>query len=484
MGHNTNPGSSVAYDLVFTDNLSSFMTLIPGSVNSSDGVILTGNGGGDSFISINGTAPFLEGTVITITYSARLNLNVAPSGTYPNTANLQYLTAPPMDYNVNNVKTLLTPGVNSIVIADPVATMELNSTNLNKTSLTISVGETIRMLVKITIPQGTSQNSVLSISLPYSQTILRAVSSKIIAFPSNINSSKFLGVGSEAVITDNYLGDGVADYYVYDFGTLVNLPTDKVSSGPNDTIIIEVYAIMILNAGNIRGRTPTPTCTFAYFNGTKATSVPGSLRTTIVEPTLYLTKTDVAPSYTEATSIVKYTVTVIHQTYSTGTAYSLSVTDTLPVTTSLVPGSVSTSYGVVTTGNGNNDTFVKVDIDQFTVSQANIVITYSAMVRVTAVLYSTITNTASVQYYSYPTTMPGVDGRPYPVATATSDFTMAYPSASASTIVESSVPLTSDPSTTIGEVVVVRANFIVPQGTMNNAVLVLFLFLFYFSVCL
>lgn len=77
--------------------------------------------------------------------------------------------------------------------------------------------------------------------------------------------------------------------------------------------------------------------------------------------------------------IVRFTVTG----YNSGNAeaYGITITDTFTVNTQLVPGTVTTSMGSITVGNGVRDTSVLVSIASMSLDTGPVVITYDAQIK-------------------------------------------------------------------------------------------------------
>ena len=81
-----------AYDLVLTDNLNSDLTLVAGSVTSTNGTVTTGNTAGDTSIEVDISTLSL-GQTATITYQAVVTNDIADYGSViQNTANLTWDT--------------------------------------------------------------------------------------------------------------------------------------------------------------------------------------------------------------------------------------------------------------------------------------------------------------------------------------------------------------------------------------------------------
>jgi uncharacterized repeat protein (TIGR01451 family) len=76
--------------------------------------------------------------------------------------------------------------------------------------------------------------------------------------------------------------------------------------------------------------------------------------------------------------IVRFTVTGHNS--GNADAYGVTISDTLSVNTKLVPGSVTTSMGTVTVGNGVRDTSVLVSLSNLSLRTGPVVVTYDAQI--------------------------------------------------------------------------------------------------------
>src|SRR4029078_4252243 len=83
-----------AFALVFTDQLAPGLALIPGSVTTSDGTIVQGNGPRNTSVLVVGEKCLPTDDVVTITYRARLLDSVENGQVIVNTATVSLLSAP------------------------------------------------------------------------------------------------------------------------------------------------------------------------------------------------------------------------------------------------------------------------------------------------------------------------------------------------------------------------------------------------------
>ena len=116
--NHTGASGGPAFDTAITDSLTPGINLIPGSVTTTAGTIVTGNGAADNSIAV--TVPVIPlGTSVLITYQARISTTPSPGTTLTNTANLRYDSLPNTgpDERVQNTSDPATVTVNSNTIS-------------------------------------------------------------------------------------------------------------------------------------------------------------------------------------------------------------------------------------------------------------------------------------------------------------------------------------------------------------------------------
>ena len=408
-------------------NLSSIMVTPLGSFTG-----FTSNSSGNTLdITIDQVAP---GESVLVTYSATLTNAVMPGTSITNTANLTYTSLPGPFGTTTNPTMSVVPGISGsnngerngdgtgpnsytgssqalITTNTPIINKIVASTSLDETgnsffnpALTdLNIGETVTYYIGVLLNEG-STPLVITDNLPTSPGILEALSAQVIYIGDNISGSA-LTVGDFGTLSDVNLADGLDDRVVFNFGTVVN-SFDNIVNG-SDIIIVEVIARVVDLPANSAGDVLVNTGTMDYGTG----QVSDTVSVEIVEPVLQIAKT-VNDSTVDAGQIVTYTLVVTHTTNSTGPAFDVVVTDPLAAGLALIPGSVTTTSGSVTTGNQNGDTSLSVDIPSLLLGQTA-TITYQARIigppsANAPATGSTVTNTATINYTSNPQT----DGRP------------------------------------------------------------------------
>lgn len=282
-----------------------------------------------------------------------------------------------------------------------------------------------------------------------------------------------LSQGSIAALVDTN-GDSYTDSVVFSFGDIINYP-DGISQGVNDTIIIEVVAVVINTTTNVGGLLLTSTATFAY-KGTNAVNItsPG-VTVKVVEPLLNISKVATPTTNLQADDVVNYTVTIMHTALSTSTAFGLSITDNLFPGLLLVTGSVNVSAGAaqVVIGQSSTDKTVLVTLIELLPTDAPIVITYSAKIGVVAYSGDTIVNRASLLYSSSPLGPYNGNNVRNRTTTATSAVTILAPTITAT--MNTSSPEIIGRNVSVGELITFTLNITLPQATTHTATYVLHL---------
>lgn len=389
-----NRNSIPVYDSFITDNLSSFFSLVTGSVtmSSSAGAVVLGNSGTDARIKVKLPSPFSSGS-FAITYKATLTNSIVVNSTISNSAYVTWSSAPTTPVNIGNVRTVTQGVTEEIITASPSLTNTFHTTSFHQSVFgRVVIGSTVTFQVKITLPQGTSRNSVLAVQLPYNAGKLHGISGTVTKLPSNI-VSQTVGLDEQlsVVPTDNFGGDGVPDRFTFVLGDLINYPDG--TRGDNDVITVQIVALVLDDALNKNGQSIETTATFT----TSTSTYSQTAYCTIFVPALQINKVATPPSYLVAGSIVQYAVTVTNP--SSVTAYNVTVWDLLSQELALVVGTLNTTSGTVMTGGKADDSTILIGIETIPVS-GSVTILYQCRVTVVANTASQIPNTADVKWGS------------------------------------------------------------------------------------
>ncbi len=487
-----------AYDLVLSDTLDPNLTLIPASIQIFlNGSNVTGNPGyavgpisGNSFsVTID---QLDEGDTIDVQYSGTV-ANSVPSGlTIPNTAGLTYDSTPedegvgsgaPGDSDDRDYS--LTDNAQVTTQAPGIAKTIFSTSNPDTAGSDLAINETVTYQIVAQIPEGTTDNVVITDVLPSLPTgTLQYVSSQVLrigdAANTNLSGPSLPAVGSS--------GTHSAGTTTFTFGDLTNSPVDGITNTA-DEIVVQITALVVDNPANTAGDTLTNTGTLSFRDGN---GNPGSTSDTadidIVEPSLDLAKS-VNPTTGDAGDILTYTLNSVNN--GGAPAYDIVIDD--PLGTGLVsyePGAGGTLSIQILDAGGADVTPVLPDPDTPTVAwiagalQAvvpelppghEIVISYQAQIADTALFSSALPNTAEVSRYdSDPAGGPNdANGRVYDSGLAgytppTASASVDTPDASLTkTLVGSSDPNTAGSSLVVGETATYELVITVPQGTAD-----------------
>lgn len=256
----------------------------------------------------------------------------------------------------------------------------------------------------------------------------------------------------------------------FPFGTIINTP-DAVSRGAEDTIKLEVEAIVANKTANVKGLQLSGSARIAYTAATSKTVTSQVVGVNVVEPLLSISKSATPNKDLEAGGLVTYTVTIRHQATSSASAFDLYVTDNLLPTIALKNGSVSVNSvgdAEVLVGNNGNDTYVSIHIKTFNIGDRSIVITYNVEVTTIAIAGAVIVHPTDMQYSSAPLLNNEGNRRNYTASISTSVVTRIPVVATA---FETNVPSSEIPTGSIsfGQLVTFTITVNLPQATTQNA---------------
>ncbi len=297
-----------------------------------------------------------------------------------------------------------------------IATVQITAPSLSKTILsttpnadadnsTVTIGETIQYQIIMSIPEGTVPNSALVDNLD-AGLVFQSFDSITPSNAVDISTSHgtFAGVLADAT----GLGTSTA---TFPFDNIVNTNTDNAVA---ETITI-IYTVLVQDvAGNTSGGLRNNAAVLSYTGGTAAVNAPN---VTLQEPNLTINKT-VNPISADAGDTITYTMVIANT--GTSMAYDAIASDALSSPfLNLNTGSVTTTQGVITTGNTLGDTTVLVTIGDIAAG-ASVTITFDVTLDATTPSGASIVNTGSIDGYS---SLPGGSGRTYGSTTDTATVT-------------------------------------------------------------
>lgn len=434
------PGSTApAYGVVLTDLLADpNLELIPGTVTTTAGSVVTGNGATDGTLRIDVSELALASSV-TVTFQARVLATTPAAVTLLNTANAAFSSAPNTDGR---------PGSLSDTVALPVGpsfTKTIIGTSNPDTGTAIgdpalpdlAVGETVTYRLTITLPQGQAQNVVLSDTLP-SGLLPQAV--RVLPLGSGLTTGTPSTTINGQLVTVN-------------FGTVQNTSPAAVDAA--DVIQVEVDA-------RVTGTALTNAASFSFTIGGRTGTLTATAPADPIAPQVTIGKT-VAGVSGDAGDLFTYTVTVAHGAASQMPGYDITVRDTLDPR--LVPVSVSSTMGTTAIVGQ----LVTLNLARLAQNE-QAVVTYTVRFADTVQHGQRIGNTATLGYDSNP----GSGGAQGMGSASAPELLVNMPIALTKAIVATSLPDTGSaafnpavPDIAAGETVTYRLTATLSEGTQR-----------------
>ena len=464
----TPDSTAEAFNITLDDLLSEpLLNLVPGTVvainsGTDTPVVVSGNGAGDTALQL--ALDSLElGETLTITFDVQIDPTAPFSQLLDNEAELDYETAP-------NGGRGLEDSDDAVLSTLPLVQKTTVSTDLGTTGNgefdplndDVAVGETVTFEIELTLPETTTNNVTLSDLLPTfaGQDVFSIVNVSTIV--GSQLTTEFPGLVS---LSDTN-GDGGNDRVDINFGNIDNPRNDIINDDDRIVLIIEAQLLDVpgINAGEVLTNQSTSTFDF----GGPTETINDFVSVDVVEPVLDISK-DISDTTADAGDILTFTVEVFHDLSTTADAYDLTITDLLPSDVTLVAGSVVLSgagapNAAVTTGNAAGDGNVIVDAS--TLARGDrLIITYQAEVNASVAAGQTITNTAELDYDSFPGAPGRSDSDLDDVVATVSDIEFSKD------VLDTSLDETGDgafdpsnPDLAVGETVTFRLRAVIPEG--------------------
>jgi len=248
---------------------------------------------------------------------------------------------------ITNTATIDNGGVNDATPADNTSTVvtPLNvgtpKIDLRGSPPAATIGQTVLFTIVITLPEGLTNNLVVSDSLPaglayISHQVITSAAASGGAFGTNFNGS--LTTTPVFTNTGGLLQFGFGDATATNDGNI------------NDNVFIiqvvaQVQNILSNQIGTVL--TDTASLSFAQSGGTATLAAPRPAVVTVAEPVLQIHKSvPAAPHTFYPGDVVTYTIVVSHRGDSQQTAYDTVITDVLPANLTNVSASASRSDGL------------------------------------------------------------------------------------------------------------------------------------------
>ncbi|WP_199555585.1 isopeptide-forming domain-containing fimbrial protein [Sandaracinobacteroides hominis] len=445
-----NLGTGTAFDLTITDPLAPELALVPGSIEVRGADAGSAEGTYNSFSDIH-VDHLVAGGDFTITYRATVLDTARLGSTIVNTATAYYDSLPG-EGDVGR-EPLVPPSDQAfITVSGPVSFDKtiLTTSIGNDANPDVQIGERVTFRMVATLPDGTTNlnfNDTLPSGLQYVVGSFKAI-------------SMFGAAPPAGTLTE---GPTVS----IQFGQITN-----PSANPDNTVVLEIQAIVMDVPGNIAGTILT--------NDADVTTNLGVVADTrdvrIVDPVLTVGKSALVNGGLngDAGDLVTYTVVVANDTaVSTGVAYDYVFADVLPAGVQLVgTPALSGSAAAGATLDLSLPNTVRVSGDSIALGDT-LTIIYTARIIDTVQVPSSITNTGDIGY----DTLPGAGGAD---RTASDDATIFITGDQAfvKTIVATDNPTTHaeqfDPTVddvTIGETVTFNLVATLPEGVIGPVIL-------------
>jgi len=414
---NTGSGINGAFDVAFEDTLPAGFEVPAGGVNlhvtDGAGTTLAHTAGG-FFTAPAGTGGAVDGTIeLTDGSTGSLAPGSPANNAGTNIAVITYeLVLPetaPANTTLTNTATItnfaaveggpdFTPVVRAGDLTD-IATARTRGATHTKTLLAtdqahttgsnVAIGEIVTYRVTVNVGEGTTSNVSVVDTLQSGRLAMVAVDS-ITASPALSTS-----VGSFADV----LGNSVAALAApggsgtFDFGTLTNTDDDNDIA---ETIEITYRASVLNVAGNQNGTTAANS---ARLNQDGASGVNRTASVTVREPNVDVQKS-ATPTAAADSEVITFTIEVDHQS-SAGTAFDVTLTDSIPAGLTYVPGSLAVDAGIVPTTLTIVDNNILAKWTSLTQLEST-TLTYQATFDSGITAPQTVTNTANIQWTSVP----------------------------------------------------------------------------------
>lgn len=466
--------ASDAHDVLVDDVLPPGLVLVPGSLSQTSGPAA------DSLAEV-GNGVQAVWNVLALGQSAQLQFSatvvnaVMPTDVISNLATLDWTSLPGAD---PNERSFSDSDTHNITVTPPGLVKTVTATSEPDTGTVqfgpepdLTIGERATYQFSITLSEGTTNSAVVVDQLPVGSSILAVDSARIVSIGANISGPGLPAVGNPGVFSDTNV-DTFNDRVTWTLGDLTNAP-DGVSNA-NDQITFEVIAVVLdqpINQSGVVAQTNTATLTTA----TSTTS--GTADVDLVAPDLSVVKsvTDPVAGFVDAGDTVTQQLLISHDAGSTADAYNVVITDTLPS-----PGLAWIGDGTVVSAcpgliiDSSAAPVIVFTIPQFALADASCTISYQVLVENAAQPTQTLTNTAVMNYDSTPVFVAGETRRLMDSDTA--DVTVLAPMlvklATLSNVMDTGMSMGNPalPDLAIGETIVYEITLVLPEGTINNAV--------------
>lgn len=446
--------TSNAYDLKLVDEVPTSLQIVESSIAASIGQVSVDN---NTITVLIEELPL--GATFTLSYATSLLPSVLAGGVIVNHATVQYASAPEASLPFAGAARIGEDSASvEILIGIPILTdFVVYNTSLSSGDPDLSsypntyyfaVGEVVTFRLTSSVPGGLTEYILLSQVIPLTTGEYNVTSVSGLIGPT---------------VSSQYLIPSIAgDIASYNFSEVSN---DLEGSNKDGYVILELQVVVADVEAN---HYPSIVSTIGHLESPLGNSN-RKINLSIVEAFLDIssTATTPSPSFIEAGNIVTYTTVVSHTSSSTTTAYTLEIVDTLSQYVRLVAGSVTTSTGVISSGNTDGDEHIAVSVDSLLLSES-VTITYQAEIVTSSIASSSFSNDASLTFLSAPrSSLNAGFVRSTSLIASPAVLTIASPSVIFE-VASTSVTSPAAPAVVIGATAVLAVHITLPLGTTPN----------------
>jgi hypothetical protein len=467
---------AAAYETVVTDDPSSSMALVVGSVTvtgTASYTIQSGNTVGDAALSVLVPKILSGASNIVVTYQARIVDNIQAATSVVGTGSMTYYSN--VDTASTSAKSYTKTHANTVVSQVPAIAIAVASTSLAETGAdpgnsaiqTLAIGETITYIITLTLPEGSLSNAQVTFTATQVATGTLEVISATVSFVGSSITGNPPTVGHAATISTG--GLGTSSIARFALGNVHNDPDN--TQNPQDTITFTVICRPSLDFASQTGNALTNTASLTY-GASSTTSATSQVKIYDAVPLLISKSSNIAASV-DGEDIIAITLTVQPDTTSgnLGPAYLVVINDLLAPDMSVTIASASSDNtgAVIETGPTSKDLQVSMPFIQKTDSAVRI--TYNVVVN-SQIEASSVSMQAKVQSY---TSSDVTNSKTYTVQTSVVSATVPTISTAldlVSTSLAESGADTGNPlieNLFLGEVALLRLTVRFPEGNTSNA---------------
>ena len=357
----TNSGNAPATGVSFNDLIDANLTLVNGSVTTTQGTIILGNTAGDSTIEINvGDVP--SSSSVTITFAVTVN-NPFPQGvdTVENQGVFASMEVPEVPTDDPDTPAMDDPTVTPVVDGPQLSVTKVDTVIVNPDGI-VGEGDTIEYTIVITNSGDAASGDLTLDDTPDPNTTL--VAGSVTTTQGSVTTGNTAGDTSVSVDLGSLAANSSA---TVTFQVDINQPLPAgINQVANQAVLSEDGTPVVDSDDPDAPGPDDPTVTPL-----------GNTPELVAEKSDAITTDNGMAGVADPGDILTYTVVISN--VGSGDADTVTFTDIIGANLSLVVGSVTTSQGVVTSGNTAGDASVGVDIGVIGMG-ASVTVTFDAQI--------------------------------------------------------------------------------------------------------